>query len=114
MRVTVLVFLYFKGLAMLFEEYRDININVLVSRIVFIIFDKTACIFPGAFHEFTFAVYQVIDTDIVFLTYFIVIRTECRSGMYDTGTIFCGYEIAQDHAERITAAQLRLIAVEWQ
>ncbi|MNX82822.1 hypothetical protein D3C86_1145640 [compost metagenome] len=110
----MLVFLYFKGLAMLFEEYRDININVLVSRIVFIIFYKTAGIFTRTLHEFTFAVYQVIDADIVFLTYFIVIRTESRSCMYDTGTIFSGYEIAQDHAERVTTAQLRLIAVEWQ
>ena len=65
------------------------------NPLVFIIFYITAGKFTKAINKFSFPVNQGKNANVVFFTNAEVICTKSRSSMNDTGTIFCGYEIAQ-------------------
>src|ERR1044072_20370 len=98
-RVAVLIFFYFKGAVLFFQLHSDINIHVFIVFLVFIVLYITAAELAYAVQELALPVYQGQDADAVFLAYAVIVCTKGGSGVYDTGTIFCGDEVAQQYAE---------------
>ena len=126
MGVVVCLPLYFEGLALLFEIDGKVDIQSVIIRpqcgVVFI-FNIPACVLAVLFHiyplsnEFGVKVLYSIELSrrvyhrlieacsihhyqrryTISLGHLIVIRTKSRGNMHDTGSIFSGYKVSDNH-----------------
>src|SRR5690606_26855646 len=103
MRIAVFVFFNLKGMTGKLQLNGYVNVYIFVFRVVLIILHIPAAELAHVVIELTFFVYHGKYTQVVLLTYFIVICTKSRSSMHYTRTIFCSNEIAGNNAPRVTA-----------
>src|SRR5690349_19271544 len=110
----MLIFLDFEGAVLFFQLYADIYIHVYIVFFVFIVLYIPVAELAYTFYKFTLAVNKRQYADIIFFTNSIVICTEGRGSVYDTGTIFSSYEITYQYPERIAAASLSFVSFKRQ
>ena len=100
MWIRVLVLLDFKSPVLFFEFYGDIDIDIDIPWIVFVILYVATTKFSQAVNKFSFTIDQGNYTNTVSLSDLIVVGTERGSGVHNTGTIFGSNERIVENSER--------------
>ncbi len=68
--------------------------------------------FAQTVHKFALPVHHGQDADAIFFSYAKVIGAKSRRSMYDARTVFGGYKIAQQYAERIAATVVQAVGIK--